>query len=110
MEMDIAAALAQLGAAGIIGWMWLSERRAAAARERQLGDLHERLMQERPQLAALIEVVRDNTRALTAVEAGHRAIAAAIDRLTRQGPPRATDPRDEPGRPYANAGGPAGVP
>lgn len=62
------AALAQLGAAGLIGWMWLAERRAAATRERQLGDAHERLMQERPQLSALLEVVRDNTRALSALE------------------------------------------
>ena len=28
MEMEITSALAQLGAAGLIGWMWLTERRA----------------------------------------------------------------------------------
>jgi len=83
METEIAAALAQLGAAGIIGWMWLSERRAATTREKQLGDLHERLMQERPQLGALLEVVRDNTRALTAVEVGQRGIAAALETLAQ---------------------------
>ena len=80
IEPDIAA-LAQLGAAGLIGWMWLAERRAAAAREKQLTELHERLMQERAQLGTLLSVVSDNTRALTALEAGQRTIAAALDRL-----------------------------
>jgi hypothetical protein len=82
-EMDLAAALAQLGAAGLIGWMWLAERRAAAEREAQLRALHERLMQERPQIAVLLAVVRDNTRALTALEAGQRGVAAALERFFR---------------------------
>ncbi len=85
-DIDLAASLAQLGAAGLIGWMWLSERRAAAARENQLRELHERLIQERPQLAVLLAVVRDNTRALTALEAGQRGIVTALERLAR--PPR----------------------
>src|SRR5262252_2229090 len=82
-DIDLAAALAQLGAAGLIGWMWLAERRAAAARDIQLRELHERLMQERPQIAVLLAVVRDNTRALTALEAGQRGVAGALQRLAR---------------------------
>lgn len=93
MDAELASSLAQAGAAGLIGWMWLAERRAAAARERQLTDLHERLIQERTALAALVAVVRDNTRALTALEIGQRAIASAIQalasRLAPQKPPRA---------------------
>ena len=80
MQPDIAATLAQLGAAGLIGGLWLAERRAAAAREAQLRELHDRILQERPQIAALLAVVRDNTRALTALEAGQRAIAAVVER------------------------------
>jgi hypothetical protein len=83
-DAQIAAALAQFGAAGLIGWMWLSERRAAAARERQLDEAHDRLMHERPQLAALLSVLRDNTRALTALELGQRQVAAALERLARR--------------------------
>ena len=89
--IDLAASLAQLGAAGLIGWMWLSERRAAAARETQLRELHERLMQERPQLAVLLAVVRDNTKALTALELGQRGLAAAMERLAAR-PPREARP------------------
>ena len=81
IEPEIATSIAQLGAAGLIGWMWLAERRAGAARETQLRELHDRLMQERPQIAALLSVVQDNTRALSALDAGQRAIATAIERL-----------------------------
>ena len=82
MDPSTASALAQFGAAGLIGWMWLAERRAAATRERQLTELHERITQERPQLTTLITVVQDNTRALSALESGQRAVAAALERLS----------------------------
>jgi hypothetical protein len=88
-DPQIAAALAQFGAAGLIGWMWLTERRAAAARERQLAELHDRLMHERPQLGALLAVLRDNTRALTALELGQRQVAATLERLARRPQPGA---------------------
>lgn len=81
LEPELTATLAQLGAAGLIGWLWLAERRSAAARETQLRELHDRILQERPQIAALLAVVRDNTRALTALEAGQRAIAAVVERV-----------------------------
>lgn len=81
IEPEIATSIAQLGAAGLIGWMWLSERRAGAARETQLRELHDRLLQERPQITALLSVVQDNTRALSALEAGQRAIATAMERM-----------------------------
>jgi hypothetical protein len=82
MEPAIASALAQFGAAGLIGWMWLAERRAAAIREKQLADLHERLQEERPQISTLIAVVKDNTRALTALEVGQRTLTTLLERAT----------------------------
>jgi hypothetical protein len=100
-DPDLTAALAQLGAAGLIGWMWLSERRAAAARERQLSQLHDRLMQERVSLSALVSVVRDNTRALSALESGQRAIASAMDRLARRIHASARRSRANPTEPRA---------
>lgn len=81
LEVDAAAALAQLGAAGLIGWMWLTERRAAGERERQLREAHERLMQERQLSAAVIETVRENTRTLASLEGGQRRMEAVLDRL-----------------------------
>src|SRR3954470_20229003 len=80
-DLNIASALAQFGAAGLIGWMWLTERRAASTRERHVAELHERLMQERPHTGLLLEVVRDNTRALTALELGQRTLTGLLERL-----------------------------
>ena len=80
-ETDIAGAMAQLGAAGLIGLMWLTERRGAAVREKQLAETHERVMQERTAVTALLAVVSDNTRALSSLEAGQRGIAAVLERV-----------------------------
>lgn len=80
-DLDLITTLTQFGVAGLIAWMWLSERRAAAERERQLAEAHQRILEQRTQLQALIDVVRDNTRAITALETGQRAGVALIERL-----------------------------
>lgn len=72
VEPDALAALAQLGTAGLIGWMWLTERRAAADRERQIQEAHQAIIQDRTHLDILIRALESNTRAITALEAGQR--------------------------------------
>ena len=57
--------LASLGAAGLMGAMWLWERALARTRERQLDEAHARILGDRVALGQLIEVVRQNTEALT---------------------------------------------
>ncbi|MDX2118739.1 MAG: hypothetical protein SFY96_11200 [Planctomycetota bacterium] len=89
MEQEVIAAVAQFGAAGLIGWMWLSERRAAAERERQLSELHARVMDDRTSLSVLVGALSDNTRALAALEAGQRELVRVLaahgdDRGTEQ--------------------------
>lgn len=84
MEVELLATLAQFGTAGLIAWMWLVERRAAAERERQLTSAHERLLEQRTQLDALLSVVADNTKAVTAVEAGIRTLAAMLHDTPRK--------------------------
>ena len=80
-EIDVAAALAQFGIAGLIGWMWLVERRSATAREKQLCEMHDRLMEERRHADALLSVVTANTKALTALEIGQRGLTALLERM-----------------------------
>lgn len=87
MDAEVMGALTQFGVAGLICWMWLVERRAGAERERQLSESHRALMQQRDEKDGLVEVVRDNTRAVTALEVGQRELIGAIDRLGR-GPDR----------------------
>lgn len=82
MESELAA-IAQFGVAGLVGWMWLAERRAAAGRERQVSELHARLMEERRGVDVLIAALQDNTRALAALEACQRGLVAMLGRLGR---------------------------
>ncbi|GIK18676.1 MAG: hypothetical protein DYG93_06490 [Leptolyngbya sp. PLA2] len=81
MEAGLAGAVAQFGAAGLVGWMWLTERRAAASRERQLAEAHDALARERTSLDALLSTVGANTRAMAGVEGAVRDLSGAIERL-----------------------------
>ncbi len=68
MEPTLAATLTQFGVAGLIGWMWLAERRTAAVRDKQLSDAHDRILDQRAALDLLVSVIDHNTRAMTALE------------------------------------------
>lgn len=90
MEAQALAAIAQFGAAGLIAWMWLTERRSAMTREQQLSETHARLLRDRETLEVLVAALRDNTRASAAIEAGQRAIADAVSRLATHAPCRSS--------------------
>jgi len=79
----LAATLTQFGVAGLIGWMWLSERRAAAERDRHLAQAHERIAQDRVAMNAVLEALRDNTRVLGGVESTLRGLASDLGRFHR---------------------------
>lgn len=74
VEAEFAAMVAQFGAAGLVGWMWLAERRSAGARERQLTAAHERIMEQHTRLEVLVSAVEANTRALATLEVGQRRV------------------------------------
>ncbi len=57
--------LASFGAAGLMGAMWLWERRNSRLREEQLTDAHGRIVRDEQRLTKLIEVVEHNTAAMT---------------------------------------------
>jgi hypothetical protein len=57
--------LANLGVAGIMGMMWLWERRTSRVREQQIDEAHARIMADRVMLDQLMQVVQRNTEALT---------------------------------------------
>lgn len=100
MEPNIVTMATQFGVSGLIAWMWLTERRAATQRDRDLSQAHERLVEQRVQLDALMALVADNTRAVSSMESALRSLADSIatpthpqpaDRAARNGPP---PPRD----------------
>ena len=69
--------LASLGAAGLMGAMWLWERRTSQKRENQLDDAHMRILGDRVQLEELIDVVKQNAEAIS-------RLCTTQDQLLRQ--------------------------
>ena len=57
--------LTSLGAAGLMGAMWLWERSTSQKREAQIDEAHARILGDRVQLEQLLSVVRQNAEALT---------------------------------------------
>lgn len=79
MDAEIVGTLVQFGSAGLMGWMWLTERSGAAEREKQIGEAHETLMREREKLDVLVRALEGNTRAITALEVGQRRLAEVME-------------------------------
>jgi hypothetical protein len=80
---DLAGVVAQFGMAGLIAWMWLTERRAGLARERQIEEAHRRLAEDREALAVVIGVVEANTRAMVSLEIAQREMAGVLRECAR---------------------------
>jgi hypothetical protein len=54
-----------LSMAGLMGAMWLWERRTSRQREQQIDEAHARIVGDRLLLDELLDVVRQNTEAMT---------------------------------------------
>jgi hypothetical protein len=88
MPPELLTTLTQFGVAGLIGWMWLAERKAAG----QLTESHRRIVGQGEDRAALVEALRDCTRAMVALECAQRALVAAVERVPDRAPPPAPAP------------------
>ncbi len=73
--------MTQFGAAGLIGVLWVLERRHAAQRDRQLDQAHERILSRERELDALLAVITDATRAIIALEQTQRRLVELLNRL-----------------------------
>jgi hypothetical protein len=69
--------LTSFGAAGLMGAMWLWERRTSQKRESQLDDAHGRILGDQVKLEELIDVVRQNAEAIS-------RLCTTQDQLLRQ--------------------------
>ncbi len=68
------------GAAGMMGAMWLWERKTSRQREEQLDEAHVRILGDRVQLEQLISVVRQNVEAMTRLCATQDQLVRRMDR------------------------------
>ena len=72
--------LTSLGAAGIMGAMWLWERRTNQKRDEQLDESHARILGDRIQLDQLIEVVKGNAEAMTRLVSVQDQLVRALEK------------------------------
>jgi hypothetical protein len=68
------------GAAGLMGAMWLWERKTSRQREEQLDEAHVRILGDRVQLEQLIDVVRQNSEAMTRLSGIQDQLVRKLDR------------------------------
>ena len=77
--IDGLSQLTSLGAAGIMGAMWLWERRTNRQREQQLDEAHARILADRVELEQLIEVVQSNAQALARFSATQEQLVRTLE-------------------------------
>jgi len=77
--------LANLGVAGLMGAMWLWERRTSQKRESQIDESHARIMGDRVQLEQLMAVVRQNAEAITRLSGLQDQLLRELTRSERSG-------------------------
>jgi len=71
--------ITSLGAAGLIGAMWLWERRQSSEREKQLDDAHARIMADGVKLEALMDLVKQSTETLATLVHQHDSLLRKLD-------------------------------
>jgi len=79
--------LASLGAAGLMGAMWLWERRTSQKREQQLDEAHARILGDGVQLEQLMTVVRQNAEAISRLCTTQDQLLRQLDRNDERSTP-----------------------
>ena len=76
--------LTSFGAAGIMGAMWLWERKNSRQRDEQLNEAHARILRDEQRLTGLIEVVEQNTAAVARFTETQHFIRQALAELKEE--------------------------
>jgi hypothetical protein len=84
MLISVASDFASFGAAGIMGAMWLWERRSSAQRERQLNESHERIQRDEQRLGKLTEVVQQNAAAIERFHQTQQEVCGVLKHLLEE--------------------------
>ena len=82
--LSLMSDLASFGAAGLMGAMWLWERKLSRAREEQISEAHERIVRDEERLGKLTAVVEQNSAAVTRFTEVQRQVVEALKDLTRE--------------------------
>ena len=84
IDPELLNELAGFGAAGVMGAMWLWERRTSRLREEQLTGAHERIDRDEQRLEQLMKVVAQNTAALSRFTETQHAVRQALADLREE--------------------------
>ncbi|MCL2700649.1 MAG: hypothetical protein FWE88_03020 [Phycisphaerae bacterium] len=76
--------LTSMGAAGVMGAMWLWERRASAQRERELTESHGRILRDEQRLDKLTHVVEQATAAITRFQQTQQEMSELIKHVLKE--------------------------
>lgn len=76
--------LAQFGVAGLMGVLWVWERMHSRRREEQLSEAHARLMERETQLSVLVDLVKQNTRAVTEFERVQKRMCELLEGINHE--------------------------
>jgi len=82
--VSIMSDLASFGAAGLIGAMWLWERKLTRLREYQLNEAHSRILRDEQRLEKLTQVVEHNTGAVARFTETQRQMMETLKDLVRE--------------------------
>ena len=82
--LSVISDLASFGAAGLMGTMWLWERRLSRLREHQLTETHGRIMRDEERLSKLTQVVEQNTVAITRFHETQREACEALKQILKE--------------------------
>lgn len=82
--LSIMTDLASFGAAGLMGAMWLWERKLSRDRETQLTGAHERILRDEERLSKITEVIEHNTAAITRSAEAQRELSRSIREVLQE--------------------------
>jgi uncharacterized protein YigA (DUF484 family) len=76
--------LTSFGAAGLMGSLWLWERKLSRRREEQLNETHERIIRDEERLEQLVRVVEQNTSTLSGFTETQRQVVDTLKDLVKE--------------------------
>ncbi|MEX0745364.1 MAG: hypothetical protein WD118_07150 [Phycisphaeraceae bacterium] len=88
MIIEWISQLAQFGVAGLMGALWVWERRLSRRREAQLDATHQRLIAQKQELRVLLRLVNHNTRAIERFDHTQVRLNQLLEKMHDRLPPR----------------------
>jgi hypothetical protein len=82
--LGVVSDLTGFGAAGLMGSMWLWERRASRLREEQLTDSHARILRDEQRLSSLTDALERNTAAFARFAEAQQHLDRTLSHLTEE--------------------------